>query len=212
MSNPRNPGLEDKSPAVPDTVLEPSSSTHLSQWKVLSRMSKGPRAASFPQLSALFQGDKADKLRALKLYLDAGESLQRCEAQITVTKKHKEKVNHRRQWLTIRAMKEQGFSENLNSSGLPDEDAPNDPDSVKYRCSTALEEDDVMENEASIRITGDVQGADALRAMQMGDPRLSGGNSVRAADPLGLVREQLAASQQPATPSVAAEPARPAGT
>lgn len=116
---PRKQGAEDKSPAP--TVLDPKSSapnstTHLSQWKVLQRMAKGPRATSFPQLSAMFQGNKAEKLRALKLYLDAGEDLQQCEATITVTKKHKDKVLHKREWLTIRAMKSAGYSENLNTN------------------------------------------------------------------------------------------------
>lgn len=74
-------------------------------------MAAGPRKASFPQLAAMLQGDKAEKLRALKLYLESGENFEQCEATITVTKRRKDKLSHKRQWLTVRSMKEAGFSE-----------------------------------------------------------------------------------------------------
>lgn len=68
-----------------------------------------------------------------------------------------------------------------------------------------------MENETSTTLTGDVQAADALRALQVADPRLHGGTSVRAADPLALVREQLADSQPQPASAAAPESVR-AGT
>ena len=106
--------LEDpfaKSEGLPSTELDPSSSSHKKQWNVLTRVSSGPRATQFPQISALFQGDKASKLQALKLYLEQGENLEQCETAIMVQKRYKDSLNHNRRWMTVKQMKEAGCSE-----------------------------------------------------------------------------------------------------
>ena len=92
-------------------VAEINSKTCKRQWNLLGRVANGPRAAQFPQLAEMFRGDNNSKLKALKLYMDANEDLGQCESQITVQKTHMETFNHKRKWLTIKQMKEAGFSE-----------------------------------------------------------------------------------------------------
>lgn len=70
--------------------------------------------------------------------------------------------------------------------GQPDTDAPNDPDSVRYRCSVDLEETE----KAELTIQSQLDPRGAANLMQLGDPVIS---MVTAADPMALVRDQLEA-------------------
>ena len=108
-------------PEIPSvTGMEPNSSSHKKQWNALTRVSTGPRATQFPQISQMFQGDKASKLQALKLYLEQGENLHHCESAITVQKRYKDSLNHNRRWMTVKQMKEAGFSEWLGGNKFRD--------------------------------------------------------------------------------------------
>ena len=94
--------------------------------------------------------------------------------------------------------------------GMPDEDAPNDPESTRYRCSLQIDQTDTVENESAATLKGDVLAEDAMRAFKGIDPMLAQAQSSKAADPLALVREQLASytpvsEQAPGTPSVRGE-------
>lgn len=84
---------------------------------------------------------------------------------------------------------------------MPDPDAPNDPESVRYRCSVNLEEDDVHENSSALELKGTAARGDAMQAFQLKDPNLQG-TRLTAPDPMALVRDQLAALQPAASAEV----------
>lgn len=99
--------------------------------------------------------------------------------------------------------------------GIADPDAPLDNDSIRYRVSLSIEEDEIWSSETAVSTTGLLHNQDALRIQQLGTPSV--GTQVASADPMGLVREQLASlaaaatpdSMAPSTPSLA--PSRPSG-
>ena len=115
VEGPKSEILTAKQPEIPSEkglpASDPTSSTHKKQWNTLTRVSAGPRASQFPQISQMFQGDKASKLQALKLYLEQDENLEQCESAITVQKRYKDSLNHNRRWMTVKQMKEAGCSE-----------------------------------------------------------------------------------------------------
>ena len=224
-------------------VAEINSKTCKRQWNLLGRVANGPRAAQFPQLAEMFRGDNNSKLKALKLYMDANEDLGQCESQITVQKTHMETFNHKRKWLTIKQMKEAGFSETFGCNfvlycfaklqclhilcfdswhfaatrkkiqacvargGMADPDAPLDDESTRYRASLEMEEDEKFQNKTSLTTKGVVSNADAFSVFRQGNPQAAA--TVMSADPMALVRQQLAL-QAPAAPAAppAAAPAR----
>lgn len=83
--------------------------------------------------------------------------------------------------------------------GMPDEDAPDDPESTRYRCSLQIDQNDTVENESAVTLKGAVGAEDAMRAFKGIDPMLAQAHSSKAADPLALVREQLASYSAPAS-------------
>eukprot|EP00435_Cladocopium_sp_Y103_P040775 s3758_g11.t1 len=231
-------------PSLADSGELPTSKTHKRQWNLLERVANGPRAAAHPELAKMWSGTTDDKRRALQSFLNNDENLAATEASIVVKRRKIDAMNHSRQWLTIRQMHEQKFSELLESISLPfslltylckfhaiqdchacgmracmamsslrakikavvskggqaDPDAPNDPESVRYRCSVALEENEKWENEAELTIQSQVDPRGAANLMQLGDPVIS---TVTAADPMALVRDQLQALDNQATSSQA---------
>lgn len=108
---------EEPAPTEPATTSHPTSVTHKRQWNLLDRVSKGPRAAKYPEITELWKGDNKSKQKALKLYVDANESLQAVESHLEVSKNHVEKVNHKRAYLTIKQMREHGMSQFLAGTG-----------------------------------------------------------------------------------------------
>ena len=84
----------------PDTKW--NSSTCRSQWALLGRISKGPRAKQFPQLAAFFNGSADEKQQALCKFMSANEDPGAAEASFSVRKGHSDVTNRNRQWLTPR--------------------------------------------------------------------------------------------------------------
>lgn len=68
-------------------------------------------------------------------------------------------------------------------------DAPNDPESVRYRVSVELEEEEEWQQEAELSVQAQVDVASAERLMRSADPVVQ---TTTAADPMALVRDQLA--------------------
>lgn len=93
---------------------EVSSKTHPSQWKLLTRVSQGPRASQFPELARLFgQGSNDEKKEVLRKYLTSGENLESCEATMNVSRRHRDELSRGREELTVKEMIQRGFSEPL---------------------------------------------------------------------------------------------------
>lgn len=99
--------------------------------------------------------------------------------------------------------------------GIADPDAPLDSESTRYRVSLSIEEDETWTSSTAVKTKGNLDNQDAVR-IQLGNPAV--GTAVASADPINLVREQLASlaaaptpdsSRAPSTPSVA--PSRASG-
>lgn len=224
-------------------IAEINSKTCKRQWNLLGRVAAGPRAAQFPQLAEMFRGDNNSKLKALKLYMDANEDLGQCESQITIQKAHMETFSHKRKWMTIKQMKEAGFSETFGCNfvlyccfaelqclhllcfhswnfaatrkkiqacvargGMADPDAPLDDESTRYRASLEMEEDEKFQSKTSLTTRGAVSNADAFKAFGQGDPQPAA--PVMSADPMALVRQQLALQAQTTPAAPVAAPVR----
>ena len=98
--------------AVGDQVI--TSTTHKRQFMSLQRVVTGPRAASFPEISKIFgSGNKMDKLRVLKAFVQNGENLDALESSFRSSRTHSETTRTTRRLMTIRQMREAGFSECL---------------------------------------------------------------------------------------------------
>lgn len=111
---PTTPAAEPPATPSPTEVpARPTSTSHPKQWKLLDRVSKGPRAKQFPTITELWKGDSGSKQRALKMYLQASEDLESAESRLTVEKTHAQTITHRTAWLTIGQMQERGFSQKL---------------------------------------------------------------------------------------------------
>ena len=85
--------------------------------------------------------------------------------------------------------------------GRPDPDAPNDPESTRYRVSMEMEEKELWQQENEMSMHTNLDCRSAVRVMSMADPAVS---TVHAPDPMALVRDQLQNLQQavaPPTPS-----------
>lgn len=88
-----------------------TSTTHRREWATLTRVASGPRAESFPELSRLFNGTKADKLRVLREFVTSGCNLEAVEANVVATRAHRERLQRTRKLMTVREMREAHFTE-----------------------------------------------------------------------------------------------------
>ena len=79
--------------------------------------------------------------------------------------------------------------------GRPDPDAPNDPESTRYRVSVEMEEKELWQQENEMSMQTNLDPRSAVRVMSMADPAVS---TVHAPDPMALVRDQLQNLQQEA--------------
>lgn len=101
-----------EAPNEKEPALEYNSANYRAQWQTLQRVVKGPRAVKFPQLTRLFTGSKAEQKEAVKLFVESG-NLADAEATFTATQRYREKTRKNRALLTIKQMREKGFSESL---------------------------------------------------------------------------------------------------
>jgi hypothetical protein len=96
--------------------------------------------------------------------------------------------------------------------GFPDPDCPNDQESVRYRVFVGMEETENWQQAAEVSTRTNLDPESAQRVMAVTDPVL---NTIRAPDPMGLVREQLdalqAASSAAPQQSAASQPTARAG-
>lgn len=88
-----------------------SSTSHSKEWKQLERVAKGPRATTFPEITKMFTGTKAERNQVLTAYVNSGGNLDAVEGQIKATRTHSETLHSKRKLMTIKMMKEAGFSE-----------------------------------------------------------------------------------------------------
>lgn len=91
---------------------------------------------------------------------------------------------------------------------MADPDAPLDEESTRYRASLAMEEDESFKNETSASTTGAVRNADAFNVFRQSNPMAAA--NVVSADPMALVRQQLALPAPAAAPAAAPPAVAPA--
>lgn len=135
------PTVPEATPPQPEEVpVAPISSTsHSKEWKQLERVAKGPRATTFPEITKMFTGTKAERNQVLTAYVNSGGNLDAVEGQIKATRTHSETLHSKRKLMTIKMMKEAGFSEFfgfkfiLHKSFLP---------IIPFQCLMSLKEQD----------------------------------------------------------------------
>ena len=89
--------------------------------------------------------------------------------------------------------------------GIADRDAPNCQNSTKYWASVVTEETTTDDNTIAMEVGGSIRASDAMGALLV--PGSHVGTQVSVADPLALVRQQMAASTAaPSTPASEAAP------
>ena len=94
--------------------------------------------------------------------------------------------------------------------GVPDADAPNDPDSMRYWVTLGMEETNVESTETSVSISGQVRNQQAMEALSS---KSVAAPLVTVPDPNEMVRNQLAAAAASTAPSAPTEtPLRPRGS
>ncbi|CAK9044058.1 Uncharacterized protein SCF082_LOCUS25088, partial [Durusdinium trenchii] len=164
-----------------EPALEYNSANYRAQWQTLQRVVKGPRAVKFPQLTRLFTGSKAEQKEAVKLFVESG-NLADAEATFTATQRYREKTRKNRALLTIKQMREKGFSESLafvlqafligmkirgcvSRGGIADEDAPLDPESTRYWATVGADAAEEDETEYESRTAVAVDARDAMAAI-----------------------------------------------
>ena len=90
----------------------PNSSTHKKQWNVLVRVATGPRSTQFPEIAQVFTtGSRIQQRECLQRYLQQGENLEQCEATFTAEKESSQEIRAGREQLTIKQMRDRGYSE-----------------------------------------------------------------------------------------------------
>ena len=92
--------------------------------------------------------------------------------------------------------------------GRPDPDAPNDPESTRYRVSMEMEEKELWQQENEMSMHTNLDCRSAVRVMSMADPAVS---TVHAPDPMALVRDQLQTLQQLASPGTPSQQTQQSG-
>lgn len=93
--------------------VEYTSTTCRKQWNLLGRVSTGPRATQFPELAKLFNGNKENKLAALRRFMANNEDLQATEAAFKFERQQSQTLTKSRKCLTITQMRQEGCSEFL---------------------------------------------------------------------------------------------------
>ena len=68
-----------------------------------------------PQMSALFNGSDADRLKLLRQWLNSGEVMEKCEHAIEITKSVENLFEGEEHLLTVAEMRKHGVSESLGS-------------------------------------------------------------------------------------------------
>ena len=92
----------------------PNSTTHKKQWNVLVRVATGPRSTQFPEIAQVFTtGSRIQQRECLQRYLQKGENLEQCEGTFTAEKESATEICGTREQLTIKEMREKGFSSPL---------------------------------------------------------------------------------------------------
>ena len=103
--------VEPEKPAEPITC---TSSTHRKEWAVLSRLPGGKKESEFPEIARVFaSSNHSEKLSILKMFVESGGDLQKCESSWTFSRKQREKTNKNRQCLTIAEMIKAGCSKSF---------------------------------------------------------------------------------------------------
>ncbi|CAK8999665.1 unnamed protein product [Durusdinium trenchii] len=181
-----------------------TTSSHRKQYMVLQRVANGPRAADFPELVKMFRGTKTEKLSALRAFVSSGENLEAVESTFASRRLQSETLSKLRRCLTIREMQQLGCSTRkieavVAKGGVPDADAPNDPDSMRYWVTLGMEETNVESTETSVSISGQVRNQQAMEALSS---KSVAAPLVTVPDPNEMVRNQLAAAAASTAPSV----------
>eukprot|EP00435_Cladocopium_sp_Y103_P074574 s636_g49.t1 len=95
-------------PAIPVKI---TSTTHRREFMALGRVANGPRATEFPEVARLFNGTKVEQRKVLAAYVQSGENLAEIEASFNYTRTHSEKYTAKRKLMTLKDMRDAGFSE-----------------------------------------------------------------------------------------------------
>ena len=108
---PATPDLQATPPQPAEVPAAINSTSHNKEWKQLQRVAQGPRATTFPEISKMFNGTKAERNQVLAAFVNTGGNLDAVEGQIKATRAHSESLHSKRKLMTIKMMKEAGFSE-----------------------------------------------------------------------------------------------------
>eukprot|EP00435_Cladocopium_sp_Y103_P048868 s2440_g14.t1 len=201
--------------AIPGEMMGPvTSTTHRKQFMALQRVVQGPRAGAFPEITRLFgSGTKAERLNVLRSYVQNGEHLQAVESAFRASRTHSETLRTTRRLMTIREMQQAGkkLLDVLLEVGLP---------TVMLRtASKAQSTGQTLSLKRQLRMTTPclwklraafVQVMHAMGALTV--PGNHVGTSVSVADPLAMVRQQMAAAASSAAPATPLSEAAPASS
>ncbi|CAJ1437149.1 unnamed protein product [Effrenium voratum] len=128
------------------------------------------RPLDFPNIAQAFNGTAQDKRELLRKFLSAGENLQDLEAHFTAERSVEDQTEEVTEAMTVRQMREAGFSEAKIAAvtakgGLPDADAPNDYESMRFWCTKKLVKTARDTSTVKASVTARVQGQAALSAL-----------------------------------------------
>ncbi|CAJ1460439.1 unnamed protein product, partial [Effrenium voratum] len=177
----QSPPSEQTTPAAESTAsaestlgldeVEVNSTNYKGQWMRLTRAARRP--LDFPNIAQAFNGTAQDKRELLRKFLSAGENLQDLEAHFTAERSVEDQTEEVTEAMTVRQMREAGFSERLRAKiaavtakgGLPDADAPNDYESMRFWCTKKLVKTARDTSTVKASVTARVQGQAALSAL-----------------------------------------------
>ena len=96
---------------APHATLKVTSTTHRREFMALGRVANGPRALEFPEVARMFNGTKVEQRKVLAAYVQSGENLAAIEANFKHVRTHSEKYTANRKLMTVKDMRDAGFSE-----------------------------------------------------------------------------------------------------
>ena len=176
--------------AAESEVLEVNSTNFKGQWMRLTRAAKRP--LDFPNIAQAFNGTAHDKRELLRKFLTSGENLNDLEATFTAERSVEDQTEEVTEAMTIRQMQEAGFTalpgcnhcRALNpcalftypdsrtkiaavtaKGGLPDPDAPNDFESMRFWCTKKLVKTARDTSTVKASVAARVQGQAALSVL-----------------------------------------------
>ena len=180
------------------------------EYNKLKRIAEGPRSVEFPQITKAFTGTSAEQHDVIRRFVESGGNENAVEAEFTAERTHEVEGRGERKLMTVKEMREAGFSEAkinacVQKGGAPNEDCPTDMASMRFWAHTVKTETTRDATQLRSTVRASIAATSAVQALATGFAPAKVGVAVDAANVMAQAgpHPQAQASAQQALPAPA---------